>query len=305
MLVGLEWHPRIPNEKNHLIYDDLPLIIMDPYEECRGILHGSCLKRYSDSTYFRRASSNLIIGNKKFQKDEKYYVKKKSSSRSRDMARLASMANQSARKTFTSFSFSGQTSSSKSVSTSDMEKRSHLQDHHSRSFDSRSCSGYIECLSTATSSLKAGEKPKGVYVSSSLTPGSCTNASVLSACETEDAHDNSQFSPPQGEAARGSSCVSWDEKAEIVESVGLQTDEASEMMETNSVAKSESGLQEYSGIDEVREIKTALEIVGEPRDSERESERKGDCFVESESENENDQGLQNESEGDCFFDAPF
>jgi hypothetical protein len=81
---GLEWHPRIPITQNHLIYDDLPHIIMDPYEECRGPprLHlldkfdingpGSCLKRYSDPTYFRRASSNLSQGNKKFQKDKKH-----------------------------------------------------------------------------------------------------------------------------------------------------------------------------------------------------------------------------------------
>jgi len=33
---------------------------------------GSCLKRYSDPTYFRRASSNLSQGNKKFQKDKKH-----------------------------------------------------------------------------------------------------------------------------------------------------------------------------------------------------------------------------------------
>lgn len=87
---------------------------------------GSCLKRYSDPTYFRRASSNLMIQeNKKFQtKNYKIKVivlvktffffnlkvikllfcdmeqKKKSSSRSRDMSRLASSmaaANQNAR----------------------------------------------------------------------------------------------------------------------------------------------------------------------------------------------------------------
>ncbi|KFK44748.1 hypothetical protein AALP_AA1G297800 [Arabis alpina] len=337
---GLEWHPRIRNEQNHLIYDDLPHIIMDPYEECRDPprLHlldkfdingpGSCLKRYSDPTYFKRASSNSIQGNKKIQKDEKYYkIKtKKSTSRSRDMAHLASMANQNARKTFTSFSFSGQTSSSKSASTSDMEKRSDLQDLHSRSFDSKSGSGYIESQSTATSSLKAGEKPKGAFVSSSMTPGSCTIASVLSECDTEDARDNFQFSPPQVEAFHRSSCVSWDEKAEIVGSVGLQTDEASEMMETNSVvdsvdekvsdgegtgradfhsndnenAKSESGLQQRSEIDEVSERKTGLEIVGEPRDSEHESESEGDCFVDAlntiESESEKDQGLRTSKE---------
>ncbi|ESQ33960.1 hypothetical protein EUTSA_v10006666mg [Eutrema salsugineum] len=324
---GLEWHPRIPIEQNHLIYDDLPHFIMDPYEECRDPprLHfldkfdingpGSCLKRYSDPTYFRRASSNLVQGNKKFQNNNKNckIKKKKSSSRSRDMSRLASIANQSARKTFTSFSFSGQTSSSKTASTSDMEQRSDQQDRNSHSFDSRSGSGYIECLSTATSSLKTGEKPKVIFVSSTLTPGSCT---IASECETEDGHDRFQFSPSQGQAARGSSCVSWDEKAEIVESIGLHTDEASDMKETNSVvdaldekasneegtgrvdfhskdiqnAKSESGLQQQTGI----------EIVGEPRDSEPETESEGDCFVDAlntiESESETDQRLQTSQE---------
>lgn len=207
-----------------------------------------------------------------------------------------------------------------------MEKISDLQDHHSRSFDSRSGSGYNECLSTATSSIKAGEKPKGVFVSSSLTPASCTIASVLSECETEDAHDNFQFSPSQGQAARGSSCVSWDEKAEIVQSLDLQTDEAPEMMEENSVVdglnkkeiygegtsrvdfhsndiesgKSESGLQQHTGIDTEKEIKTGWEIEGEPRESEHETESEGDCFVDAlntvESESENDQGFQTSQE---------
>ncbi|CAA7029335.1 unnamed protein product [Microthlaspi erraticum] len=327
---GLEWHPRIPNQQNHLIYDDLPRLIMDPYEECRDPprLHlldkfdingpGSCLKRYSDPTYFRRASSNLSQGTKKFQSNNKNckIKKKKSSSRSRDMARLASMANQSARKTIASFSFSGQTSSSLTASTSDMEKRSDLQDHHSHSFDSRSGSGYNECISTATSSLR---KPKGVFVSSSLTPGSCTIASVLSECETEDAQDSFQFSPSHGQAARGSSCVSWDEKAEIVEPLGVQKDEALEMMEKNSVVdaldekascgeetgrvdygNSESGSQQHTGIDEAREMKTGLESMGEQRDSEHETESEGDCFVDAlniiESESENDQGLQTSQE---------
>ncbi|KAJ0233697.1 Protein SCAR3 [Hirschfeldia incana] len=323
---GVEWHPRIPHEQNHLIHDDLPHFIMDPYEECRDPprLHlldkfdingpGSCLKRYSDPTYFRRASNNLINGNKKFQNKSSKIKKKKPSSRSRDMSRLASMANQTARKTFASFSFSGQTSSSKTASTSDMDKRSDVEDHHSHSFDSRSGS----------------EKPKGGLVSSNLTPGSCTIASVLSECETEDGKDSFHLSPSQGQAAAvGSSCVSWDEKAEIVEEpLGVLTDEASEVMETNSVvdvlnekasygegtgsvdchskdienAISESGKQQQSnGIDEVREMKSGSEIVRERRDSsEHETESEGECFVDAlnsiESESENDQGLKTSKE---------
>ncbi|EOA39564.1 hypothetical protein CARUB_v10008184mg [Capsella rubella] len=331
---GLEWHPRIPITQNHLIYDDLPHIIMESYEECKDPprLHwldkfdingpGSCMKRYSDPTYFRRASSNLIQGNKNVQKDKKHYKmkKKKPSSRSRDMSRLASIANQNA-------SFSGKTSSTKTTSTSDMEKRSDFQDHHSRSFESRSGSGYIECLSTATSSLKTKEIPKGELVSSSLIPGSCTIASVLSECETEDAHDNFQFSPSQGQAARGSSCVSWDEKVEIVESLGLQTDEACEKMEASSVVdeleekpsyregtgrvdirskdlendESELGLQNRTGMDEIREKKIGRNIVGEKlRDTEHETESEGECFVDAlntiELESENDLGLQTRQE---------
>ncbi|CAH8355446.1 unnamed protein product [Eruca vesicaria subsp. sativa] len=326
---GVEWHPRILNEQNHFIHDDLPDSFMDPYEECRDPprLHlldkfdingpGSCLKRYSDPTYFKRSSSNLIKGNNKFQNNNKSCIikKKKSSLRSRDMSRLASMANQNARKTLTSFSLSRQTSSSKTASTSDMDKRSDVQDHHSPSFDSRSGSGYIECLSTETSSLNTGEKPKREFVSSSLTPGSCTIASVLSECETEDGKDSFQLSPLQGKAAVGSSCVSWDEKAEIVEPLSVQTDEASEMMEKNSVVdgvdekvvygedtgrvenvKSEPELQQSTGIDEVREIKSGSENVREPRDSEHETESEGESFVDAlnsiESESENDQNLK-------------
>ncbi|XP_013629763.1 PREDICTED: protein SCAR3 [Brassica oleracea var. oleracea] len=314
---GVEWHPRIPHEHNHFIHDDLPNSFMDHYEECRDPprLHmldkfdingpGSCLKRYSDPTYFRRASSSLVKGNNKFQNNNMSckIKKKRSSSRSRDMSRLASMANQNARKTFTLISFSGQTSSSISASTSDMEKRSDLQDHHSHTYD---------CLSTATSSLKTGEKTKGGLVSSSLTPGPCTIGSVLSECETEDEHDNLQFTPLQGQAAAGSSCVSWDEKEEIVEEpLGVQTDEASvvdALVEKASYgegtgrvdiekAESEPGLQQSNGIDEVREIKAGSEIVREPRDSsEHETESEGECFVDAlnsiESESENEQGLK-------------
>lgn len=109
---GSEWHPRIRNEKNLFIYNDLPRFIMDSYEVCRdpprlhlldkyGYLHplplfshdkhfswnkfvmcvctlfwissyfcfafrfdaggpGSCLQRYSDPTFFKRASGSSI-----------------------------------------------------------------------------------------------------------------------------------------------------------------------------------------------------------------------------------------------------
>ncbi|PWA59014.1 SCAR/WAVE family [Artemisia annua] len=66
---GSHWHTRLRSEQNHFIYSDLPRCIMDPYEDCRNPprLHkldkfdiggpGSCFKRYSDPTYFKRTSA--------------------------------------------------------------------------------------------------------------------------------------------------------------------------------------------------------------------------------------------------------
>ncbi|EPS65076.1 hypothetical protein M569_09703, partial [Genlisea aurea] len=66
---GSIWHTRFRIEKSHFIYGDLPKFIMDSYEDCRGpprlqLLDrfdpggpGSCLKRYSDPSFFKRASS--------------------------------------------------------------------------------------------------------------------------------------------------------------------------------------------------------------------------------------------------------
>ncbi|THF94843.1 hypothetical protein TEA_011969 [Camellia sinensis var. sinensis] len=81
---GCNWHSHLQNEQNHFIYGDLPNCIMDSYEECSDpprlqLLDkfdtggpGSCLKRYSDPTYFRRASANSREANvEKVSKDRK------------------------------------------------------------------------------------------------------------------------------------------------------------------------------------------------------------------------------------------
>ncbi|XP_023640766.1 protein SCAR1 isoform X2 [Capsella rubella] len=290
---GLEWHPRIPNVQNHFIYDDLPPFVMAPYEDCREPprLHlldkfdingpGSCLNRYSDPTHFKTASRTSKLPEIK---------KKKSLQRNRDVSSLASIANQSDRKTFTSLSFSGRTSCSKTASTVEIESKSDFQDHRSSSFDSRS----------------GGDKLKGVSSSSRFTPGSRTIASVLSESESEDTND----SPSQDLTARGSSCVSWHEKAEIVECNVLQCaiDEAPEVMETNFVLDGGpvSRLNEHTTVDaeSVSTLKdhTEFEVVqdNKPRgmemDSEDETESEGDDFVDAlytiDSESENEQAYQ-------------
>ncbi|CAN8316100.1 unnamed protein product [Cochlearia groenlandica] len=260
---GLEWHPRIPNEQNHFVYDELPRFVMSPYDDCRDPprLHlldkfdingqGSCMIRYSDPTYFKRASKVSEIKKKK-------YVP-----RSRDISRVASLANHSDRKTFTSLSFSGRTSSSKTASTVETELKSDLQDRISCSFESRS----------------GVQKPKDVLFSSSrLAHGARTIASVLSETESEDTND----SPCQDITARGSSCVNWHEKAEIVE-----TDEDHGVMEKSFVVD-DTPVSLHGVIEPVQDNKRKAMAM----DSEDETESEGEDFVDAlytiDSESEND-----------------
>ncbi|KAJ0240096.1 Protein SCAR1 [Hirschfeldia incana] len=274
---GLEWHPRIPNVQDYFVCDDLPQFIMAPYDDCRDPprLHlldkfdingpGSCLKRYTDPTHFKRSSRAAKLPEIK---------KKKSLPRSRDISRVVSMANQSDRKTLTSLSVSGRTSSSKTASTMETESKFDFQDHRSFSFDSRS----------------GGEKLKGVLTPSRFTSGPRTIASVLSESESEDENDDS---PSQDLTARGSSCVSWQEKAEIVETDALKR-EAPEVTDSNLVldAEPESCLKEYVAVETVQDNKPReMEM-----DIEEEIESEEDDFVDAlytiDSESDNDQEVQ-------------
>ncbi|KAL2473688.1 Protein SCAR1 [Forsythia ovata] len=121
---GSNWHPRIRCQQNHFVYSDVPQFIMDSYEDCRGLprLHlldkfdpggpGSCLKRYSDPTFFRRASAGAVEARPvKIPKDKKgRRIKKKGSwARSRKVSRDASFSN-SGRTRFSQLSVDGQIS---------------------------------------------------------------------------------------------------------------------------------------------------------------------------------------------------
>ncbi|XVF87336.1 hypothetical protein PTKIN_Ptkin18bG0112000 [Pterospermum kingtungense] len=227
---GSEWHPRINNEKNHFIYNDLPRFIMDSYEVCRDPprLHlldkfdaggpGSCLKRYSDPTYFKRVSNcSVEEDEKKVPRDKKTRKSKKrrSSHKNGELSRGASLSNRSGRMQFTSPIVNGQTSSSRTASTVDMAPKSDLGEH-SNSFDSRNGSGYIECvLNLGSSILPEEQEPK--EVSSRLMQETDTLSSDFPIEQTRIIDDRFSHSSSQEQIAPNSSCVTWDEKAEILE----------------------------------------------------------------------------------------
>ncbi|CBI30685.3 unnamed protein product, partial [Vitis vinifera] len=259
---GSNWHASIPNEQNHFIYHDLPRFIMDSYEECRDPprLHlldkfdtgglGSCLKRYSDPTFFRRASVGSDEANaEKAQRDKARKIKKKRSlQRNGELSRSASISNRSGRVQYTSANVRGQTSPSRTVSTVDMALKSDLGDH-SNSFDSRTGSGYIECVFHLSSPIQPEEQqPKGS--SSGLKMQSHdTFDSASPDGQTKLLENGFPHNSPQKQTGCSSSCVTWDEKTEIVEPKGQESDgdEASEMLPTiwNQIDEIESETDNY------------------------------------------------------------
>ncbi|KAG6691282.1 hypothetical protein I3843_10G057200 [Carya illinoinensis] len=147
---GSEWHPRIRNGQNHFIYNDLPQFIMDSYEACRNPprLHlldkfdtggpGSCLKRYSDPTFFKKASATsdeATTERIRINKNAHRSKKKRSSQWNRKGQRGASRSNSCSRLQFASLPVNGQTSM-QTASAVDVASNSKLGDH-SNSFDSR------------------------------------------------------------------------------------------------------------------------------------------------------------------------
>ncbi|CAN0853442.1 Protein SCAR1 [Linum grandiflorum] len=177
-----EWHPRIQSEQNHFIYNDLPRFIMDSYEECRDpprfhILDkfdtggpGSCLKRYSDPTFFRRASGGFKDHDaEKVQRDKKARKVKKRRSLRRKGSSLqnGSISSHSERSQFFQPTVNGRSSSSHTPSTIDLTLKSETGDR-SNSIDSRNGSNHIECVFRPSSSAQPEEQKSNGFSSRSL-----------------------------------------------------------------------------------------------------------------------------------------
>ncbi|GLU22859.1 hypothetical protein SLE2022_389020 [Rubroshorea leprosula] len=232
---GTEWHPRIQNEKNHFINNDLPQFMMDSYEDCRGpprfhLLDkfdmggpGSCLKRYSDPTFFKKASG--IEGNAdKVQRDKKARKSKKrrSSLRNGELSRAASICTRSGRMQFTSPIVNEHATPSQTASVLDMEMKYDMWEH-SNSFDLGAGSSFIDCVFDVSSSMQP-EQQESKGASSSLVQNTAENPSKDFLVQQPRVVDNFSDSSSQEQIAQSSSCVTWDEKAEIVASRGRHFD---------------------------------------------------------------------------------
>ncbi|XP_059669840.1 protein SCAR3 isoform X2 [Cornus florida] len=244
---GFDWHACIQNKQNHFIYNDLPRFIMDSYEECRDppCLHlldkfdtggpGSCLKRYSDPTFFKRASASPDEAYaEKVPRDKKVRRSKKRTLKTNGkFSRSASISNHSGRMQFTSSNVDEQTS--QDFSTFDATLKSDLENQFN-SFDSRPGSDYIECVFQPSYAMKPEEhEPKKISSSKLKMDYDDTPDLVFDNGRSGVLDDEFPQSSSQEQTGPSSSCVTWDEKTEIVDPTGQQfeSDGSPEVLPTN------------------------------------------------------------------------
>ncbi|CAI9087293.1 OLC1v1021330C2 [Oldenlandia corymbosa var. corymbosa] len=232
---GASWHSRLRSEQNHFIYNDLPRFIMDSYELCRGPPHlnlldkfdpggpGSCLKRYSDPSFFRRASSkqgeahvDKILKNKKGRK-----FKQRITSFSTGVhSRAASFSTANSRMQVSSPRMDGRRLPFQAF-TSHSDRKMDLGEQSVYS-GSRYWSGDLDHLSSY--SMNNGEQDYNEsYSSSARMPHKNTNG-----CDFVDDRssvlDDMRSTPSVEEAGPSPFCVTSDGKSEILETAAMEYD---------------------------------------------------------------------------------
>ncbi|XP_073150142.1 protein SCAR3 isoform X2 [Henckelia pumila] len=234
---GSNWHAHIQCEENHFLCGDVPQFIMDSYEGCRGCPHlhlldrfdpggpGSCLKRYSDPTLFKRASvafgeasSKNISKNRQSRKIKK----RRSNPRIREVSRGASFFDHSGRTQFAQLNAGGNSSSqltcsSEDIIRSDMGEQSNL--------DLRNGSGYIESDFCSSYPIQQEEVESRESMSSPAKrqDGDMLHHNFLEQKAT-DIYGGIQISPSRDQPNHDSSYVTWDEKTDTVESMAQEYD---------------------------------------------------------------------------------
>ncbi|KAG8385441.1 hypothetical protein BUALT_Bualt03G0045600 [Buddleja alternifolia] len=176
---GCNWSSGIHCEQNHFVNSDVPQYIMDSYIDSWGPprLHlldrfdpggpGSCLKRYSDPTFFMRAS--VASGEASTEKISRYkkgckMKKRRSWARNQEVSRDASVSYHGGRMQFTYMNVGGDASPSQTMSTYDATLRSDFSEQSN--LDLGNGSGYIEGDFCPTHSIQPREQEPRESISS-------------------------------------------------------------------------------------------------------------------------------------------
>lgn len=313
---GSDWHARIRNRKHHFIDNDLPSFIMDSYEECRDTprLHmldkfdtggpGSCLRRYSDPTFFRRVAASpdernvgKVRGDKKAHKTKK----RRSFPKNGELSRGVPMANHSGRMRIASPIANRKSSPTASIA--DSTFKSDFGDHRNSS-DFRSGSGYVECIFHASDDMPPEEEESNRSSSSRAILHEETVDSVSPYEENQVIDNYSPQKTSEESIASKSDYVRWDEKTEIMET----REQKYEGMEDSATISMTSGVDAEEA-DKFRNVNTSdidpclIANTSKPKsrenevdDMDSELDNYEDALNTIESESENDVDYQTKRE---------
>ncbi|CAA0395732.1 unnamed protein product [Arabidopsis thaliana] len=341
---GSEWHPRIRNGHSHFVQSDLPLCVMESYEQCRDPppLHlldrfavggpGSCLRKYSDPTFFRKELSNPSkTDDIKVQRDQAHRKRKKKRLPQRNICRsnAVSTSDETNGAHLSSFTDDRPTTS-RSTSTVDMPRSSNMQDlsdivdqsylqgqsgaqeqseaqvqsdfqESSKARDSITGSGYIEYVINQSPVNKPEVKLVEGFLSGSLCPADRIGSTVPEGC-IEVVDDNILYSPSEDLLVPSASNV-CDEKKETLESMvekSRKDDEPSELHESKfGPVTPDRVRQNQRDFDRTYILFDEVDIVGEKQSKSQANNIDGTLGIENEGEDKSEQ----ESEADEFVDA--
>ncbi|KAL8248231.1 hypothetical protein R6Q59_005099 [Mikania micrantha] len=224
---GSHWHTRIRTEQNHFIYGDLPRCIMEPYEDCHDPPRlfkldkfdiggpGSCFRRYSDPTYFKRSSAGPYeahLQNVPREKKARRNKKKRSSSY-RDVMHGVPVIMHRGRMDLGSTNLEEKASPSQDVSTFHVSTNSGIEPEidHLASFDTKHSSGYIECVFRPSCSTQSEDNiAKEVSSDSNV-----QHYSYIGSASLDENVDKSYLAE---DSRSKSAYITWDEKLEIIDS---------------------------------------------------------------------------------------
>ncbi|EYU43332.1 hypothetical protein ABFS82_08G135900 [Erythranthe guttata] len=225
---GSNWHARIRSEQNHFVYSDVPQFIMESYENCRDppclqLLDrfdsggpGSCLKRYSDPTFFKRssvasgeASTDKISRDKKGRKIKKRRSFPKNGEVSRDTS-----AYNSGRMRFGHLNI-GVHSPSQTASTYDATLRSDFGEQSNLHL--RNGSGFTDGDSRTSYSVQPEEQDSRESISSLAKRRSDFLDYNFVDEQITNAYDDIEINLSEEQAGCIPSSVTWDEKREALD----------------------------------------------------------------------------------------
>ncbi|KAL9687630.1 hypothetical protein QQ045_032035 [Rhodiola kirilowii] len=301
---GTDWHVHLQNKHNHFIHGELPKIIMDSYEECREPprLHlldkfdsngpGSCLKKYSDPTFFRKASPISDEAADKAEKDKKRSrrKKKRQGQKNREVQNLLiseGIARMQLVPPTVHESPAHCISDDKTSFESGVEGRS-------RSFELRAGLDYIECVFDHKPTMEAEEEEPKEPQSSQYTLQPYENFHS----NYSDSHDKTEDdeyrhkSSLQYEASSSSTRVSWEEKTEIVNYKDYEClpDEAIETPKNDILETAATNLHHADQTHFTSDVVSTEHLTSLPEDIESDVEDFMDALntIESETEFESD-----------------